>query len=277
MTVTETGEPSLQGQDSTMRGKVALVTGAAQGIGKRTATVLAERTGGVALCDIKPTTDFANTLRARGARVLELNGDVSDEVAVRGFAVDVRREFGELDILVNNAGISFITPALETSARDFRRVLEVNLVGPFLMCREFGKMMLERGSGSIINIASITGLFGISERSAYNASKHGLVGLTRTLAAEWGGQGVRCNAVCPGWVKTEMDTADQGSGKYTDADIIRRVPMGRFARPDDVAELISFLADSSRSGFINGQAIAVDGGWTADASWESLRLKHRRA
>jgi NAD(P)-dependent dehydrogenase (short-subunit alcohol dehydrogenase family) len=260
-----------------MQGKVALVTGAAQGIGKRTALALAERTSKVVLCDLRPTSALASTLRTRGVRVLELQGDVSDEVAVKRFANEVRREFGGLDVLVNNAGISFITSALETPVADFRRVLEVNLVGPFLMCREFGRMMLEKGSGSIINVASITGLLGISERSAYNASKHGLVGLTRTLAAEWGGYGVRCNAVCPGWVKTEMDVADQGSGKYTDADITRRVPMGRFARPDDVAELICFLADGSRSGFINGQAVAVDGGWTADASWESLRLKYRKA
>ena len=169
--------------------------------------------------------------------MLELQGDVSSETDVKKFSLSVRQEFGRLDVLVNNAGISHITPALETSAADFRRVLEVNLVVPFLLCREFGEMMLERRSGSIINIASIAGLFGISERSAYNASKHGLIGLTRTLAAEWGGYGVRCNAVCPGWVKTEMDAADQGSGKYSDADIINRVPMGRFARPEDVAEL----------------------------------------
>jgi NAD(P)-dependent dehydrogenase (short-subunit alcohol dehydrogenase family) len=165
---------------------------------------------------------------------------------------------------------------METSAADFRRVLEVNLVAPFVLCREFGQMMLEKGNGSIINIASIAGLFGITERSAYNASKHGLVGLTRTLAAEWGGYGVRCNAVCPGWVKTEMDVADQGSGKYNDEDIIHRVPMGRFARPEDIVQLICFLADDDKSSFVNGQTIAVDGGWTSDASWESLRLKYRK-
>jgi len=260
-----------------MRGKTALITGAAQGIGKRTALSLAGLTGNVILCDVKPTADLAEELRAAGAKALELQGDVSDEEAVKGFAKSVRREFGGLDILVNNAGISLIKPALETSVADFRRVLEVNLIGPFLMCHEFGGMMLARGSGSIVNVASIAGLFGVSDRSAYNASKHGLVGLTRTLAAEWGGYGVRCNAVCPGWVKTEMDAADQGSGSYNDADITQRVPMGRFARTDDVSELICFLADSSKSGFVNGQAVAVDGGWTADASWESLRLKHRRS
>jgi NAD(P)-dependent dehydrogenase (short-subunit alcohol dehydrogenase family) len=136
-------------------------------------------------------------------------------------------------------------------------------------------MMLEQAEGSIINVASIAGLAGVADRAAYNASKHGLIGLTRTLAAEWGGRGVRCNAVCPGWVKTPMDTAPQAAGLYTDQDIVGRVPMGRFAVPDDVASAIAFLADPAQSGFINGHTLSVDGGWYADASWETLRLRHR--
>jgi NAD(P)-dependent dehydrogenase (short-subunit alcohol dehydrogenase family) len=151
----------------------------------------------------------------------------------------------------------------------------VNLVAPFLLAKQFGAMMLKQRSGSIVNVASIAGLMGVSDRSAYNASKHGLVGLTRTLAAEWGGRGVRSNAVCPGWVKTEMDAVDQARGTYSDADITERNPMGRFASPDDVARAIAFLADPALSGFINGQALPVDGGWTMDGSWESLRMSKR--
>src|SRR5262249_20383405 len=114
-----------------------------------------------------------------------------------------------------------------------------------------------------------------ADRAAYNASKHGLIGLTRTLAAEWGGRGVRVNAVCPGWVKTEMDVASQSEGHYSDDDITGRVPMGRFASPADVANAILFLADATRRAFINGAPLTVDGGWTADGSWESLRQSHR--
>jgi NAD(P)-dependent dehydrogenase (short-subunit alcohol dehydrogenase family) len=165
--------------------------------------------------------------------------------------------------------------AEHTALSDYRRVLEVNLVAPFLLAKTFGQMMLDAGSGSIVNVASVAGLLGIADRVAYNASKHGLIGLTRTLAAEWGGRGVRVNAVCPGWVKTEMDVADQAGGSYTDADITGRIPMARFANPDDIARAIAFLADAEESSFVNGHALAVDGGWSADGTWESLRLRKR--
>ena len=119
-------------------------------------------------------------------------------------------------MLVNNAGISLIAAAEHTSVEQWQQVMAVNLLGPFLMCKYLGPQMLQQRAGSIVNVASIAGLGGVIHRSAYNASKHGLVGLTRTLAAEWGGRGVRVNAVCPGWIKTEMDVADQASGAYTD-------------------------------------------------------------
>jgi NAD(P)-dependent dehydrogenase (short-subunit alcohol dehydrogenase family) len=210
-----------------------------------------------------------------GAQVLELVGDISDEKCVHAFCEQVKAKWGRADVLVNNAGISCIMPAEETSEQQFRRVLEVNLLGPFLLAKAFGTIMLAQGSGSIINIASIAGLTGIAHRLAYNASKHGLIGMTKTLAAEWGGRGVRCNAVCPGWVKTQMDAVDQANGTYSDNDITDRVPMGRFALPEDVSHAVAFLADPQQSAFINGQAIAVDGGWTADGSWQSLRLANR--
>jgi NAD(P)-dependent dehydrogenase (short-subunit alcohol dehydrogenase family) len=212
---------------------------------------------------------------AHGAEAIELLGDISDEAAVFRFAATVRERWGRADVLVNNAGISMIAPAEDLTASDYRRVLEVNLVAPFLLAKAFSAMMLSQRAGSIINVSSVAGLVGVADRAAYNASKHGLIGLTRTLAAEWGGRGVRVNAVCPGWVKTGMDVADQAGGNYSDTDITGRVPMARFATPDDIAKAIAFLADPQESAFINGHALAVDGGWTADGSWESLRLRHR--
>jgi NAD(P)-dependent dehydrogenase (short-subunit alcohol dehydrogenase family) len=255
--------------------KVAVVTGAARGIGRRAAEVLADSGYALALTDLHDAAETRAAVRERGREVLDVPGDVSVEADVAVLAEEVRARLGRVDVLVNNAGISFIAPAEETTAEQWRRVLEVNLTGPFLLCRAFGRMMLEAGAGSIVNVASIAGLRGVADRAAYNASKHGLVGLTRTLAAEWGGRGVRVNAVCPGWVKTEMDLADQSAGGYVDTDIVEQVPMGRFAAPDDIAAAIAFLADPAASGFVNGVTLPVDGGWTADASWTALRLRKR--
>jgi len=255
--------------------KVAIITGAAQGIGRRTAEVLAAAGYSLALLDLKTCELTLTQLRQAGADAFELLGDVSDEAFVVDAVDSVRKRWGRADVLVNNAGISFIAPAETVDGQAFLRVLQVNLLAPFLLAKRFGAIMLEQRSGSIVNIASIAGLVGIGDRSAYNASKHGLIGLTRTLAAEWGGRGVRVNAVCPGWVKTEMDVADQAGGGYNDADIEGVNPMGRFAAPNDIANAILFLADPEKSGFVNGHALAVDGGWTVDGSWQSLRMRKR--
>lgn len=255
--------------------RTAVVTGAAQGIGRRTAELLAENGYAVALVDLQSTNEVGRALGEKGAAILTFQGDISDESMVADLASRLEREWGHLDLLVNNAGISSISPAEKISAQQFRRVLEINLVAPFVLAKTFGTTMLARRKGAVVNVASIAGLVGIADRAAYNASKHGLIGLTRTLAAEWGGRGVRVNAVCPGWVRTEMDVADQSSGGYTDEDIIGRVPTARFASPMDIAHAILFLADERISGFVNGHTLVVDGGWTADGSWESLRLRHR--
>jgi NAD(P)-dependent dehydrogenase (short-subunit alcohol dehydrogenase family) len=245
--------------------RVAVVTGAAQGIGRKTAELLAAEGYQLAVIDTRPV-DLDGVMFV---------GDVSDEGSVAQFVSEFESVYGGCDVLVNNAGIASIAPAEDTDAAQWRRVLDVNLTGPFLLCRAFGRRMLLRGTGSIVNIASVAGLRGVADRVAYNASKHGLIGLTRTLAVEWGGRGVRVNAVCPGWVKTEMDDESQASGAYADTDITDHVPMARFAQPEDIARAVAFLADPERSGFINGAALSVDGGWAADGSWQSLRLDSR--
>lgn len=249
--------------------RLAVVTGAAQGIGLQTAKLLDSLGWSLALIDLKPIDirQFKNAIT--------FTGDITDEDFVSLIATETFKKFGRVDTLVNNAGISNIASALETTAANYRQVLEVNLVAPFLLAKAFGRIMLDAGTGSIVNVSSVAGLQGIADRSAYNASKHGLIGLTRTLAVEWGARGVRVNAVCPGWVKTEMDHKDQAGGSYSDLDITNHVPMARFARPEDIAEAIVWLSDRTKSGFVNGVALPVDGGWTNDGSWQSLRLKHR--
>jgi NAD(P)-dependent dehydrogenase (short-subunit alcohol dehydrogenase family) len=254
--------------------RTAVITGAAQGLGRVTAETLAEAGFAVMLLDLQPLDAIVTELRAKGHTAHGLSGDIADEAFVQQAAAEVALTMGSAEALVNNAGISQIIPAEQLTAAQWRRVMDVNLLGPFLLCREFGRQMLAKGRGSIINVASVAGLGAVAHRSAYNASKHGLIGLTRTLAAEWGGRGVRVNAVCPGWIKTEMDVADQGSGNYSDSDIIDRVPMARFAYPGDVAAAINFLA-SEHSAFINGVSLPVDGGWSSDLGWESLRRRTR--
>lgn len=253
--------------------QTAVVTGAAQGLGKVTARLLAENGYHAVLTDIQPVDAAVAELQDAGLSASGMAGDVSSEQFVTELAALVAADHGRADVLVNNAGISMICPAEDTTLDQWQRMMAINLQGPFLLCREFGKQMLAKGAGSIVNVASIAGLRGVIHRSAYNASKHGLVGLTRTLAGEWGGRGVRVNAVCPGWIKTEMDAKDMGSGAYTDDDIVNRVPMARFAKPEDVAAAILFLARDGQ--FVNGVSLPVDGGWTGDASWDALRIKTR--
>lgn len=249
----------------------AIVTGAAQGLGLVTARRLAAAGYRVVLTDMQDVSAQAASI---GGEAIGISGDVSSEAFVEDMAARVAKDFGGAQVLVNNAGISLIQPAEDTTLDQWQKMMAVNLQGPFLLCRAFGRQMLSAGKGSIVNVASVAGLGGVIHRSAYNTSKHGLIGLTRTLAGEWGGRGVRVNAVCPGWIKTEMDVKDMGSGAYDDTDIVNRVPMARFAMPEDVAEGIAFLASDAAS-FINGVSLPVDGGWTGDISWDSLRLKTR--
>ncbi len=238
-----------------------MVTGTAQGMGRRIADVLREDGFTVVGFDL---------LESEGGIV----GDVADAEDVQKLTDHVTRAHGRVDVLVNNAGIAGIVPFEETTLEQWERIMAVNLTGPFLLTQALGKVMLEQGGGSIVNIASVAGLQGVADRAAYNTTKHGLIGLTRTLAVEWGGRGIRVNAVCPGWVKTEMDVESQAGGFYVDEDITDHVPMGRFAAPDDIAQAVRFLAgDNSR--YVNGVALPVDGGWTADGSWQKLRLSKR--
>ena len=168
---------------------------------------------GCVVTDVQSLDGPLACLRAGGGQVEALVGDVSSEAFVQSLAAWVASTHGAADVLVNNAGISLIQPAEDTTAAQWQRVMDMNLLGPFLLCRELGRQMLARRCGSIVNVASVAGLGGVIHRAAYNTSKHGLIGLTRTLAAEWGGRGVRVNAVCPGWIKTEMDIQDMGRAR----------------------------------------------------------------
>jgi NAD(P)-dependent dehydrogenase (short-subunit alcohol dehydrogenase family) len=255
--------------------RVAIVTGAAQGVGRLCSLTLARAGYRVIATDVQELAHLAQECTAQNLEMDVHVGDVSSEAFVKKFHEAVLAKYQRVDVLVNNAGISLIESAETTTSVQWQRVMDVNVLGPFLMSREFGQSMLNQRRGAIINVASVAGISGIIHRVAYNSSKHALVGMTRTLAAEWGGRGVRVNAVAPGWIKTEMDYKDQGSGAYSDDDIKNRVAMARFAQGQEVASAIEFLADSERASFINGVVLPVDGGWSGDGSWDSLRIKTR--
>ena len=241
-----------------------MVTGAAQGVGFATAALLGQQGYRVLLMDLQPLEEPITRLQSLGCEAAGWSGDVSSESFVRDCAASSFEAYGALDVLVNNAGISLICAAEATSLEQWQQVMRVNLQGPFLMCRYFGASMLQRGSGSIVNVASIAGLAGIIHRSAYNASKHGLIGLTRTLAAEWGGRGVRVNAVCPGPILTPLWSAIEKEANRDNPQTVKegflaRNPSGRFGQPEEVARVVVFLASDAAS-YVNGAAWTIDGG-----------------
>ena len=154
-------------------------------------------------------------------------------------------------------------------------MMEINLVGPFLMAKAFGSSTLREGRGSIVNVASVAGLVAVADRAAYNTSKHGLIGLTRTLAAEWGGRGVRVNAVCPGWVKTETTWPTRMAAVTPMLTLVGEFRWAASRVRTTLHARLRFLRTKMKARLLNGAALSVDGGWAADGSWESWRLRKR--
>jgi len=241
--------------------KVVLVTGAARGIGLAVAKRFLADGWRVALLDIEGDL-LAESMAALAAadRAISLHCDVSDAKAVAGVVAEVERRFGRLDALVNNAGIALFAPLMETSEADWRRVLEVNLTGPFLCTKEAVPLMREHGGGAIVNITSISAVRASTLRSAYGTSKAGLAHLTKQLAVELAALGIRVNGVAPGPVDTAMAKAvhtPEIRADYHDA-----IPLNRYGLEDELAEAVFFLC-SDRASYITGQILAVDGGFDA--------------
>ena len=247
-----------------LSGQRALITGAARGIGLRIAETFADAGAHIIVQDVNAegAEATAATLRANGAEALAVAGSVSNPDDVTRAFTRADEAFGRVDILVNNAGISESKPTLEMTVADWDHTIDINLRGAFLCALEAGRRMTMQGSGVIINMASIYGVVAAPGRLSYAVSKTGLVAMTKVLAVEWAQKGVRVNAIAPGYTRTPllMGIIEQGQ---VDADAVeRRTPMGRLAKPQEIADLALFLA-SSRAAFITGQVVAVDGGWTA--------------
>jgi NAD(P)-dependent dehydrogenase (short-subunit alcohol dehydrogenase family) len=249
----------------TLDGTVAIVTGASTGIGRAAALALADAGAAVLVADVDAQrgVDVVGEIEHKGGRALFVETDVTDDAQVAHAVHRAVDEFGGLDIAFNNAGIEGApAPTHECTPENWQRTLAVNLTGVWSCMRHEIPAMRQRGGGSIVNCSSVAGLVGFASIPAYTASKHGVVGLTRTAALEYAQEGIRVNAVCPGVIDTEMVdrfTHHDATEKSAMADV---EPVGRLGQPDEIADAVVWLA-SRQSSFVTGQAIAVDGGFVA--------------
>jgi NAD(P)-dependent dehydrogenase (short-subunit alcohol dehydrogenase family) len=250
--------PNAIDLDFSLAGKVAVITGAGSGIGAAIAAAFAAKGAWLALLDVD-----AEAARVRASKLPEAKAwacDVADEDSVAAAVAAVETEMGGIDILVNSAGIVDLAPAEEIGIAAWRRTLDINLTGSFLMAQAVGRRMIPRGSGRIVNMASQAGSIAIEGHVAYCASKFAIIGMTKTLAIEWGRHGITVNSISPTVVLTDLGRKawDGPKGEAMKA----QIPTGRFAEPEEIAAVALFLA-SDAAGMINGADLLVDGGFTA--------------
>jgi NAD(P)-dependent dehydrogenase (short-subunit alcohol dehydrogenase family) len=246
-----------------LEGKVAVVTGGTSGIGRALSLGLAEAGADVVATARRQqqVDDTAKEIEARGRQALRLASDVGDRASLEKLLAATLERFGKVDILVNCAGMIKRTPTLDLPEAEWNNILNTNLTGTLRACQVFGRHMLERGYGRIINIASLNSFVALSEVAAYAASKAGVASLTRSLAVEWSKKGVTVNAVAPGVFRTDLnaqllDSTPRGK------ELLMRTPMGRFGKTEELIGAVVYLASDSAS-FVTGQILVVDGGFLA--------------
>lgn len=247
-------------------GKIMLVTGGSTGIGRATAGILAGEGATVVIADLKDAegAHTVQSIQTAGGRAEYHHVDVGDPAQVSALTHDIARQHGGLDGAFNNAGIEGPTAKiLDVSLEDWQRVIRVNLTGVFLCMKYEVEQMLKQGrGGSIVNTASVAGVIGIPGAVGYNASKHGVVGLTKTVALEYAAKNIRVNAVCPGFIETPMLSRVTEASVKIREQLINAVPMRRTAQASEIGNTVAWLM-SDKSSYVTGVALPVDGGWVA--------------
>lgn len=245
-----------------VKDKVAIVTGAARGIGEAIALKLAQNGAHVAFTYVSDSSAdkaaaLEQKLKALGVKAKAYQSNAGDFAACEAFVADVVKEFGTVDICVNNAGISKDNLLLRMSAEQWDEVMDINLKSVFNMTKQVIRPMMKAKSGSIINMSSIVGVRGNAGQSSYAASKAGIIGFTKSVALELGSRNIRCNAIAPGFVETDM-THYLKDGAGAD-EFLKKIPLGRFGRAEEIADTTLFLA-SDMSSYVTGQVISACGG-----------------
>ncbi len=251
-----------------LEGRVAVITGAGSGIGREIARTFARE--GARIVGVDRSADALADLVAELARngsegALVRVGDVRDAASVDAAAESVVTEAGRIDILVNCAGIREIKNVYDITPEEWRAVMDINVNGLFYWCQAAARRMRESGGGTIVNLASVGGLIGLSNRPAYSASKHAVVGLTKSLSRDLAPAGIRVNALCPGVSRTAMTEAYWADERFEN-ELASVVPLGRSGTADDVAQAALYLA-GPQSAYVTGIALTVDGGWLAEKSF----------